>query len=256
VPDLPVQYFPGRDGARLAYREAGQGRPVVLIHGYFSNGFVNWVKYGHAAAIAAHGFRVIMPDLRGHGDSAKPQDPAAYPPDVLADDGFALLGHLGLTSYDLGGYSLGGRTTLRMLARDATPDRAVVAGMGLDGVLHATGRNGHFRRILENLGSFDRRSAEGKAEAFLRSTGTDPFAVLHLLESSVDTPREKLAAIDIPVLVLAGAEDDDNGPAEALAAALPRGQAARVPGNHMSAVAQRELGLAIARFLDGGTPQP
>jgi pimeloyl-ACP methyl ester carboxylesterase len=67
--DLPVQYFDGRDGTRLAYRETGQGWPVVLIHGYFSNGFVNWVRYGHAAAIAARGFRVILPDLRGHGES-------------------------------------------------------------------------------------------------------------------------------------------------------------------------------------------
>ena len=249
-----MQFFRGRGGTRLAYRETGQGRPVVLIHGYFSNGYVNWVKYGHAAAIAARGFRVIMPDLRGHGDSEKPHDPAAYPPDVLADDGFALLAHLGLTDYDLGGYSLGGRTTVRMLARDATPERAVVAGMGLDGVLHAGGRNGHFRRILENLGTFSRRSPEGKAETFLRSTGTDPQAVLHLLEANVDTPREKLAAIDTPVLVLAGADDDDNGPAEALAAALPRGQAARVPGNHMSAVAQPGLGRAIARFLAAGPP--
>lgn len=55
----------------------------------------------------------------------------------------------------------------------------------------------------------------------------------------------------MPVLVLAGTEDDDNGPAEALAAALPRGQAARVPGNHMSAVAQPDLGKAIAAFLTG-----
>ena len=252
MPDLPVRYFRGRDGAQLAYRETGQGRPVVLIHGYFSNGSVNWVKYGHAAAIADRGFRVIMPDLRGHGDSARPHDPAGYPPDVLADDGFALLAELRLTDYDLGGYSLGGRTVLRMLARDATPDRAVVAGMGLDGVLHATGRNDHFRHILQNLGTFERRSPEGKAEVFLRSTGTDPYAVLHLLDANVDTPREKLAKIDVPVLVLAGTEDDDNGSAVALAAALPRGQAARVPGNHLSAVAQPDLGTAIAAWRDGG----
>jgi pimeloyl-ACP methyl ester carboxylesterase len=254
MPDLPVQYFRGRDGTQLAYRELGQGPAVVLIHGYFSNGYVNWVRYGHATAIADRGFRVILPDLRGHGESATPHDPAAYPPDVLADDGFALIEHLGLTDYTLGGYSLGGRTVLRMLARGATPDRAVVAGMGLDGVLDATGRNGHFRRILTNLGTFDRRSPEGKAEAFLRSTGADPVATLHLLDANVDTPREVLAKIDAPVLVLAGTEDDDNGPAEALAAALPRGQAARVPGNHMSAVAQPDLGRAIAGFLTDAAP--
>jgi len=50
---------------------------------------------------------------------------------------------------------------------------------------------------------------------------------------------------------VAGKQDDDNGSAEALAAALPRGQAARVPGNHMSAVARPELGAVMAGFLDG-----
>jgi len=249
MPDLPVHHFRGRDGTELVYREVGQGRPVVLLHGYFSNATVNWVTYGHAAAVAARGFRVILPDLCGHGDSARPQEAADYPPDILADDGFALIEHLGLASYALGGYSLGARTTIRMLARGAAPSRAVVAGMGLEGILHASGRDGHFRRILTHLGTFERRSPEGKAEAFLRSTGADPVAMLRLLDSGVDTPPEVLASIATPVLVVAGAEDDDNGSAEELAAALPNGQVARVPGNHMSAVARPELGAAIAGFL-------
>src|ERR1022692_2543702 len=63
---------------------------------------------GPARALAAQGYRVILPDLRGHGDSARPHDLACYPPDVLADDGLALIAHLGLDGYDLGGYSLGG----------------------------------------------------------------------------------------------------------------------------------------------------
>ena len=125
--DLPVRHFTARDGVRLAYRELGEGRPLVLIHGYFSNAFVNWIRYGHAALLAAAGHRVIMPDLRGHGDSDRPHDPAAYPKDALAGDGFDLLAHLGLApdggDYDLAGYSLGGRTTLRMLAA-GRPGRA------------------------------------------------------------------------------------------------------------------------------------
>ena len=51
--DLPVQYFHGRDGVQLAFREMGKGRPLVLIHGFFSTASVNWVRYGHAAKIAA-----------------------------------------------------------------------------------------------------------------------------------------------------------------------------------------------------------
>jgi pimeloyl-ACP methyl ester carboxylesterase len=242
-------YFHGRDGQQLAYREIGDGRPLLLIHGYFSTATVNWIRYGHAARLAAAGYRVIMPDLRAHGDSAKPHDATAYPADVLADDGLALIDHLGLGDYDLGGYSLGARTAIRLLARGASPARAIVAGMGLDGILDTAGRGDHFRRILTNLGSFERGSPEWMAEAFLKTVGGDPVALLHILDTYVDTPRAALAALDLPVLVLAGSEDSDNGSAAALAAALPRGRHVAIPGNHMSAVTGPELGAAMATFL-------
>jgi pimeloyl-ACP methyl ester carboxylesterase len=247
--DLPVQYFQGRDGVRLAYREMGEGRPLVLIHGYFSTAMVNWVRYGHAAKIVAGGYRVVMPDLRGHGDSAKPHEASAYPPDVLADDAFALVEHLGLTDYDLGGYSLGGRTTVRMLARGATPGRAIVAGAGWEGVVHTAGRGAHFRRILTNLGTFQRGTSEWMAEAFLKTVGGDPVALLLVLDTFMDTSEKELARIDTPTLVLMGSEDNDTGSGETLARALPHGQYVVMPGNHMSAVTKPEMGDAIATFL-------
>ncbi len=247
--DLPVRYFPARDGIRLAYRELGEGRPVVLIHGYFSTAWVNWIRYGHAALIAARGRRVIMPDLRGHGDSARPHTPAAYPPDVLADDGFALIDHLGLTEYDLGGYSLGGRTTVRMMVRGANPGRAIVAGMGLEGIVHTGGRAEYFRRVLTHPGTFRRGSLEWMTEAFLKTVGGDPAALLQVLATFVDTPPEELARIRTPTLVLTGVDDGDNGSAQALAAAFPMGDHAEVPGNHMTAVTKAELGIATADFL-------
>jgi pimeloyl-ACP methyl ester carboxylesterase len=251
IPDLPPHFFEARDGARLGYRELGTGRPLVLIHGFFSTAGVNWVRYGHAEKIAASGFRVIMPDLRGHGDSAKPHDPAAYPPDVLTDDGLALIETLRLDDYDLGGYSLGARTTVRMLARGAAPRRAVVAGMGLEGMVNARGRGEFFRRVLANPGTFRRGSAEWMAEAFLKTVGGDPVALLAVLDTAVDTPAETIGRIPIPTLVAAGAEDHDNGSAAALAAAFAHGRYVELPGNHMSAVAKPELGTAIVDFLSG-----
>jgi pimeloyl-ACP methyl ester carboxylesterase len=107
--EIPVRHFRGRDGVQLAYRELGEGRPLIMIHGYLSNAVI-MAGTGLAGRLAARGYRVILPDLRGHGDSARPHDPAAYPPDALADDGLALIEQLALTDYDLGGYSLGGRT--------------------------------------------------------------------------------------------------------------------------------------------------
>lgn len=242
-------HFESFDGTRIAWREMGEGRPVVLIHGYFSTAEVNWVKYGHAAAIAARGFRVIMPDLRGHGDSDRPHDAAAYPPDALMRDGMALIEHLGLTDYDLGGYSLGGRTTMRMLVNGARPRRAVLSGMGLTGILQTSGRGDYFRKILTNLGSFERGTNEWMTEAFLKTTKGDPVALLNVLRTFVDTPRAALDGIDLPVAVITGAEDDDNGSGAELANALPQAVFCEVPGGHMSAVAKPELGEAIAEFL-------
>lgn len=243
------RFFTAPDGTRLAWREMGEGRPVVLIHGLFSNALTNWVRYGHAALIAARGFRLIMPDLRAHGASDGPHDAAYYPPDILAGDGFALIAHLGLEDYDLGGYSLGGRTVARMLALGAAPGRAIIAGMGLEGLLHATARTGHFRDVLEHPGAHERGSEAWRAEAFLKTTGGDPQALLPLLGSFVDTPQAAIRAFAPPILVLSGAEDKDNGSAEELAALLPHGRLALVPGNHMSAVTKHQLGEAIADFL-------
>lgn len=241
--------FTTPDGAALAWHELGEGRAVVLLHGLFSDADTNWIKFGHAAEIAGRGFRVIMPDLRAHGHSAKPHDAASYPPDVLAHDGLALIAHLGLTDYDLGGYSLGARTAVRMVVMGATPRRLVDSGMGLQGLLRTGSRSAHFKKILTGLGTHERGSPEWLAEAFLKTTGGDPQALLPLLDSFVDTSEAELRAIDIPVLVLTGVDDRDNGSSEELAELLPQGRYAEVPGNHMSAVTKPELGKTIADFL-------
>jgi pimeloyl-ACP methyl ester carboxylesterase len=215
----------------------------------FSDARTNWIKFGHAAAVAVRGFRVIMPDLRAHGASAKPHDAEAYPADVLAEDGFALIRHLGLEDYDLGGYSLGARTAARMAIMGASPRRLVISGMGLRGMLDTGRRAAHFRKILVGLGTHPRGSPEWLAEAFLKTTGGDPEALLPLLGSFVDSTEEELRAIRVPTLVVAGAEDDDNGPIAPLAEVLPDARYVEVPGNHMSAVTKPELGRAIADFL-------
>jgi pimeloyl-ACP methyl ester carboxylesterase len=246
-----THFFTASDGVRLAWHEIGAGRPVLLLHGLFSDARTNWIKFGHAAAIAARGFRVIMPDLRAHGDSDKPHDAGAYPPDILADDGLALIAHLGLTDYDLGGYSLGARTSVRMAIRGAAPRRLIVSGMGLSGLLHTGRRSEHFKEILTGLGTHPRGSPEWLAEAFLKTTGGDPQALLPLLDSFVDSTEEELKAMAMPTLILQGAEDRDNGSAEDLARLLPDARYVEVPGNHMSAVTKPDLGRAIAEFLAG-----
>ncbi len=243
--------FTASDGVKIAWQETGEGRPLLLIHGYFSDADTNWIKYGHATLLADAGFRVIMPDLRAHGKSDKPHDPAAYPSDILVDDQFALIEHLGLTDFDLGGYSLGGRTVARMLARGYRPRRAIISGMGLRGLTNTSGRSAHFRHVLTNLGAHPKGSAEWMAEAFLKTSGGDPVALNLILDTFVDTPAGVIAGFDLPVAVICGEDDDDNGSAAALAELLPHGKLVTVPGNHMSAVVKAELGEAIMAVLTG-----
>lgn len=251
--ELDPQYFAAKDGAQLAYYDMGEareGRPVVvLIHGLFSNAWTNWVRYGHAKRVVEAGFRLIMPDLRGHGKSAAPHEQAAWTPDILADDGKALVAHLGLTDYVLGGYSLGARTTVRMLVRGATPRGAVLGGMGLRGLLDTHNRGAFFKKVLAGYGNHPRGSAEWLAEAFLKTTGGDPKALIWLTETFVDTPADAIAALDLPVEVICGVEDQDNGAATELVELLPKATYAEIPGNHMSAVMKPELGIAVSDFL-------
>jgi pimeloyl-ACP methyl ester carboxylesterase len=249
APIPAAQFFASFDGTRLAWRELGEGRPVVLLHGFFSDARTNWLRYGHAAAIAGAGFRAIMPDLRAHGDSAKPHDAASYPPDALARDGAALVAHLGLGDYDLAGYSLGARTVVRMLAGGAAPRRAILSGMGFEGITGASARTGFFRRVLTATIEFERGSAEWAATGFLKATKGDSAALVRILDTFVDTTETELAAIIQPTLVLCGAEDRDNGSAQRLAEVLPNAHYEQVPGNHMNAVTKPELGAAMARFL-------
>src|ERR1700744_6422890 len=117
--DLPVHHFRGPAGVGLGWREAGDGgRPVVLLHGLFGDG-ATLAGTPLAQALVAGGHRVILPDLRGHGDSGRPHDPACSRPAVAADALLALVAHLRLDDYDLAGYSLGGKLVLRLLARGA-----------------------------------------------------------------------------------------------------------------------------------------
>ena len=131
----------------------------------------------------------------------------------------------------------------------ATPGKLIISGMGLRGLLNTGLRAGHFKSILTGLGTHERGSPEWLAEAFLKTQGGDPKALLPLLDSFVDTKEAELQSISMPVLVPSGVDDHDNGSSEELAELLPNGRYSEIPGNHMSAVTMPDLGRVIADFL-------
>jgi pimeloyl-ACP methyl ester carboxylesterase len=227
----------------------GEGRPVVLLHGLFSSAEMNWIRFGHAERLADAGFEALMPDLRGHGDSAKPHDPAAYPPDVLVRDAEALVAHLGLSDYDLVGFSLGSRTAVRAILSGLAPRKLALGGMGLEGLAGWRRRQRFFLDVIARYGTIPPGDPAYMAQQFMKSMAVDREAARLLLGSMEDTPPEALAAVTMPTLVVCGSKDDDNGSPDRLVAALPDAVRATIPGSHMSSVTGPALGRELVAFL-------
>lgn len=239
----------GFGGVMLAVHELGAGRPVLLLHGLFSSAYVNWIKFGHAQAIAAKGFRVLMPDFRVHGESEAPHDADLYPADVLARDVEAIIEHFGLIDFDLGGFSLGARTSALLLARGVRPRRAILAGMGLEGLSGWGKRRDFFLSVIEDRAMIKHGDPRWLSLQFMKTMKVDPVAAKLLLDSFGDVDVSALKTVDLPILVVCGEDDSDNGSPEALVALLPDAQFAQVPGTHMGSVTQKALGDAMAAFL-------
>ncbi|MCJ2185985.1 alpha/beta fold hydrolase [Novosphingobium beihaiensis] len=247
--EVRKDYIEGFGGTRLAVHTMGTGRPLLLLHGLFSSAQVNWIKYGNAQILAGAGFEVIMPDLRAHGESEAPHDPALYPEDVLVEDLKRLVAELGLADYDLGGFSLGSRTSVRGVLAGLAPRKLVLGGMGLSGLAGWARRSAHFVDAIDRFGTIERGDKAFVAQAFMKTMKVDRIAARLLLGSVDDTPPEAIAGVPMPTLCVCGADDQDNGSAPDLAEALPDGHYAEVPGNHMSSVTFKEMGRAMAEFL-------
>jgi pimeloyl-ACP methyl ester carboxylesterase len=92
------------DGVGIEYQVTGQGRPVVLLHGFPDSGRL-WRH--QVPAMAAAGFQVIVPDLRGYGRSGKPEAVEAYSLPLLAGDVTAILADLQITKAHVVGHDWG-----------------------------------------------------------------------------------------------------------------------------------------------------
>jgi len=249
VSDLPIHKWTASDGVELAWRETGAGRPVILLHGLFSDAAMNWINFGTAAAIAEAGFRVIMPDHRAHGQSGHPHDSALYPKGILARDLEEFVAHLGFEDFDLGGFSLGARTVVEAVGEGLRPAKAVLAGMGLGGLLHWERKKRFFLEAIETFHTAARGNPHWLAIQFMKTMKVDREAAKLVLESFADSPRSWLDSFSMPTLVVIGSEDEDNGSARELAEALPDATYAEIPGTHMSCVTKPELGQKIVEFL-------
>ena len=253
--------FTASDGVTIAFDDAGvpDGKPVLLIHGFASNRDEGWKRTGWYAAFERRGQRVIAPDMRGHGRSGKPHDPAAYAPERRLADLSELLDHLGIGRADVVGYSMGARLALSLaMVAPGRIDQLVVGGIG-DRILTPSPRDDAMGRAMEAddpatipepmLQSF-RQFADEQGEDRLA------LAAASRAEGLAITPDD-LFAIGVPTLVVAGARDDLAGDPQGLADHIRGAKAVSIQGcDHFNAIPHALLKATVFDFLDGYLDDP
>ena len=240
------------DGVEIAYQTAGDGPPILLIHGFASNARVNWWDTGWVKTLTDAGRRVITFDHRGHGASEKLYESALYPAAEMAEDARRLLDHLAIGQADVMGYSMGARVSAFLtIAHPSRVRRAVFAGLA-SRMITGVGGAEAIALALEAPSRSDVTDPGARAfRIFAEQTKSDLKALAACIRSSREKiTLEELASIRVPVLVVAGDKDEVAGDVDTLVRAIPGAAGVSLPNrNHMNAVGDRGYKDAVLAFL-------
>ncbi|MDP5062745.1 MAG: alpha/beta hydrolase [Maribacter sp.] len=237
--------FESFDGVQIAYTDEGSGDVVFLLHG-FINSRKSWNKTALKKDLIAAGYRVIIPDLRGNGDSDKPQKEEAYQNNAEVKDLVLLMNHLNIEMYKAIGYSRGSIVLAKLLTEDNRIEKAVLGGMGIDFT------NADWDRRIMFAKAFDGEINEETKGAvdYAKSIHAD-LRSLHLQQKYQPvTSISDLNKITINVLIICGDQDTDNGNSQELSDAFKNGILKIVPGDHNGTYKTVEFSFAALQFLD------
>ena len=200
--------FAARGPIRIAYDIVGTGAPIVMLHEFGeSSGF--WREFGYLEACLAHGRRVVLVDLRGHGDSSKPCDPTAYGAVNCSRDVLAVLDDAAIERADFLGYGIGGRIALDIAAFTPERVRAVAAGgahpfaermqLWRDALA-----DGHLESWVDIVAA---KTGGLSATTRRRLLANDPAVMVAMAECDRPDIADALARSGIPVLLFLGKDD-------------------------------------------------
>lgn len=242
------------DGVMIHYETFGQGKPIVLVHGYASSLKGNWVAANWVETLQPLR-RVVALDNRGHGKSDKPHEPEAYGGENMSRDVLRLMDHLSIDKADLFGYSMGAGIATYLLAHHRERFTSVILG-GIGNVFRSAG--GDRSRVIADamlaedpseitdpVGLAFRAFAELDPENDLKALGACALRVREPLDRAV------LADVDIPVIIVNGANDELAGGADELAAAIPGARLVMIPDrDHLTVVPDQRFKEEVLAFLE------
>lgn len=230
---------------------------VVLVHGFASNRAENWRRLGWYGAFARAGYRVVAPDLRGHGESDKPHDPGAYGREQMANDIFALMDHLALPRVTLMGYSMGAYLALTAaLKAPHRLDRLILGGIGgrmLSPAIPPAPAMSLAEALLTQTPDAIVDPIQRGFRRFAEAQGDDREALAACSRAGGGSfDRNALSTLGPETLVVAGAQDSLAGDPQVLADVLPHAKAVGLPAcDHFSAIPHALFKAAVIDFLEG-----
>ena len=238
-------YFTSFDGTKIYYEIKGNGYPVVLVHGFTgtSQGWKRGKLYGD---LLTQGYKVIILDQRGNGQSDKPHNDAAYTNDAEAKDIMGLVSSLGIKEYYAVGYSRGSIITSRLMVLDKRVKKAVIGGMGADYTNPEWPRRIHAYKAL--MGDTTLHDVDDMM-VYIRKSNFDNLALAYQQKHQPSTSKKELAKVKIPVLLIDGTEDDTNGDVSVLQKMIPGSLMKTVPGNHNTAGNSIQFSDTVTTFL-------
>jgi pimeloyl-ACP methyl ester carboxylesterase len=246
------------DGVQIAYDVVGEGPPILLAHGFAAGFEVNWRMPGWFDTLSARGRQVIGFDCRGHGASGKPHELHRYTNGEMQRDVVRLLDHLKLERVDLMGYSMGAWLLLPMLAKHAPRVNSAVLGGAGAPLPETTTLHSAITAVFEgkeppaSVTADELKSAYGFRD-FALAVGNDLTALSCVLRSGV-LRGDALRDVDncsVPVLLVAGDNDDLAGDPQALADVIPGSRLVRAVGcDHISTVSSQFFRDAVLSFLE------
>ena len=250
------------NGIDIEYQDGGSGPPVLLSHGYAATGRM-WD--GQREALGNR-YRMISWDMRGHGATSSPNDPAQYSHGLTVEDMRALLGHLGVGRAVIGGLSLGGTMSLAFYRAHPELTRALVICDSGPGFRNEKAREDWNQRAQKRaadletrgLAVLEGRSAETQqALRHHKSAQGLAHAARGMLAQRDSSVIDTLAEIRVPTLVIVGDQDTPFIAAcEYMAKKIPGAQLEVIKGaGHSSNLDQPDaFNRALGRFLDALPP--
>ena len=239
-------------GIQIHYLDAGAGDAVVPLHGFASTAEHNWGGTGWIAMLSEK-YRVIAPDVRGHGLSDKPQAREAYGYASMGADVTRLMDHLGLERALLMGYSMGASIAIELMLSCPERFRAIVLG-GIaydDGLEDKADRDAIAQAYRADAPATIKSSVAKAYRRFAESMPNDLKALAALIDAErAPFDPARLAAVRIPVLIVVGTNDNAIGDPKPLAKMMPGARLVMLEGrDHMTAPTDQGFKEAVLEFL-------